>query len=197
MLRSFCLAVSLWWSITLLLSVIHSFIGIFVAVSHHLKSLEKSFLTSKYMFFFLQYVSFSPIWLSPHISFFIFLWCCSLLLLFQTLSFFFCSCPFLPLPLLLLSSLALLVCFGGCTRRESRKLLQPLSQFQRVEHRQGHQRGRHHFAVRRVLWTQERRTARSVSVGGHQLRCGPAHPNVHSNRPWREDGGLRHCRPQW
>lgn len=81
-----------------------------------------------------------------------------------------------------LSSCAASVCAsvpGGHCYRESRKLLQPLTQFQRFQHRPGHQRGDHHAAVWRVLCTQERPPARPVLVGGHQFRCGPGHPNVY------------------
>ncbi len=86
--------------------------------------------------------------------------------------------------------------FGGCRYRESWKLLQPFTQLQCVQHRPGHQRGYHHAAARRVLWAQEWRPAYPMSVGGHQLRSGPAHPNVHSHRPGGEDGGTCDHWPQ-
>lgn len=84
---------------------------------------------------------------------------------------------------------------GGC--REPWKLLQSFTQLQRVQHRPGHQGGHHHAAFRRVLWPQGRRCAHPLSVGGHQLRRGPAHTDVHSHWPGGEDGGACDHRPQW
>lgn len=131
-------------------------------------------------------------------------YCCSLPQLLQLhlfLSCFLSSPPFL-WPLLHVSLLLHRFClrhasvFAGCRYRESWKLLQPFTQLQCVQHRPGHQRGYHHAAARRVLRAQEWRPAHPMSVGGHQLRRGSAHPNVHSHRPGGEDGGTCDHWPQ-
>lgn len=107
-----------------------------------------------------------------------------------TLPFFFSCFLFLPFPVLPSLHVSLLLhrfrlcrasVFDGCCYREPRKLLQPLTQLQCVQHRPGHERSYYHTAVRRVLRPQERRRAHPMSVGGHQLRRGTAHTNVHSH----------------
>lgn len=85
----------------------------------------------------------------------------------------------------------------SCRCRESRKLLQPLAQLQRVQHRPGYQRGDHHAAVWRVLRSQRWCRAYPLSVGGHQPRRGPAHPDVHCHWWGWEDGGTSGDRSQW
>ena len=87
--------------------------------------------------------------------------------------------------------------FDGRCYREPWKLLQPLTQLQCVQHRPGHQRSYYHAAVRRVLRSQDWRRAHPMSVGGHQLRRGAAHTNVHSHWPGGEDGGTCDHWPQW
>lgn len=110
--------------------------------------------------------------------------CCSLPHLLNNLLFLFAT----TLCLSPLASFCRASVFGGLCHRESWELLQPFTQLQCVQHRPGHQRGYHHPAVRRILWAQGWCRAHSLSMGGHQLRSGPAHPNVHSYWPGREDG---------
>lgn len=85
----------------------------------------------------------------------------------------------------------------GCCCRESWKLLHPLAQFQCFQHWPRHQRGCHHAAVRRVVRAQERCPAHPVSVGGHQLRRGAAHPHVHPHWSGGKDGRACHDGRKW
>lgn len=124
---------------------------------------------------------------------------------FTLLSFLFPSLtlpfPLLPRSLSIASHFCPLALFSACAAplcyREPRKLLQPLAQLQRVQHRPGHQGGHHNAAVRRVLRPKERRCAHPVPVGGNQPGCGLAHPYVHPHRTGGEDGGTCDHWPQW
>lgn len=179
---------------------------IFLFVLHYIQPADKPYVT-----FRIHDFTHSP---SPYYVLFFFLTACPLtppfcLLspphsfhdtwkLYLALVFFFLAPLSLATPSCLSPlRLCVLLCCAGCCHRESWKLLQPFTQLQRVQHRPGHQRGDHHTAVRRVLWPQGWRCAHPLSVGGHQLRRGPAHPNVHSHWPGGEDGGTCVHWPQW
>lgn len=87
--------------------------------------------------------------------------------------------------------------FGRGSYRESWKLLQPLTQFQRLQHRPWHQRSYHYAAVWGVIWTQEWRPYHPVSLGWHKSWCWASYSYVHPHWPGGEDGGARDLWPQW